>query len=111
MDSVITDMAILIIGLAIGGLITHRVSKRYYEKAAKELKVETEKTRKLINISLRALENADIVELTRDAAGKITGITQYGSIKESVSLSARAVPDVAKAGVSEDKTVHPKNED
>lgn len=80
MDSVITDIAILFIGLAAGGLITHRVSKRYYKKAADELQAETEKTRKLISISLRALENADIVELARDESGKITGITHDGSI-------------------------------
>jgi len=72
---------------ALGAFVTWLVSRRYYKKAADELKAETEKTRTLIRISLRALESAGLVELTHNKAGKITGIIHQGYMKASVVSS------------------------
>ena len=58
-------------GIIVGGFITWLVSYCHYQKAIKELRVETEKSRKLINLILCVLENAGMAELLKDENGNV----------------------------------------
>jgi len=76
----------VLIGVLSGGVITWLVSRFYYTKAGDELKQEAAKLMqeaieldRLTNLVLHGLENADIVELVKDASGKPTGIVIKGS--------------------------------
>lgn len=66
------------VGAAISGVITWLISRRYYKKAGDELKQEATRLEHLNTLILHGLENADIVELAKDASGKPTGITIRG---------------------------------
>lgn len=60
-------------GIILGGIITWGVSKRYYEKASKDLKSETEGLRKLTLLILDGMEIGGLVEIARDRNGNILG--------------------------------------
>jgi len=66
------------VGAAISGVITWLVSRHYYKKAGDELKQQATRLECLNKLILHGLENADVVELVRDASGKPTGITIKG---------------------------------
>lgn len=82
------------VSLLIGAFITVVVTRIYYIKAAKDLKTKTIELQKLIKISLRALEEAGIAELTQDESGQIKGVVKYGSTKESTVVSSHVATDV-----------------
>ena len=62
-----------LIGTGIGGFITWLVSKRYYERASKDLKSETEGLRKLNILILEGMEIGGLVQIARDGNGNILG--------------------------------------
>ncbi len=63
-----------ILGVALGALITWQMTKRYYERASKELKKEATALRGLTGMILRALQNAGLATLRRDEQGKTVGL-------------------------------------
>ncbi len=65
----IYSILILLISLAAGGLITWYVSRRYYKKAADELKDETTKLREQMHQILIAIQHPGPIKLTKDADG------------------------------------------
>lgn len=72
-----------IVAVIIGGIITGIFSKYYYTRASKDLNQEASKLIKLDNLILRSLEEAGLVEYTRDEQGNIKSlvIKLSGSIK------------------------------
>lgn len=81
-------------GIIIGGIITWLVSKRYYKRASRDLKNETEGLRKLIVIILEGLENHGLMEIVRDEKGniiayKFRNITFSDTAKFSDSVMAQ----------------------
>jgi hypothetical protein len=65
--------------VGLGGLITYFVSRRYYKRAAKELKQESAELRRLTTLVLSAMEHPIPVSLARDEAGRITGFVIHVS--------------------------------
>ncbi len=63
-----------VISMAIGALITWWVAKHYYQKAAKELEIETSELKKLNILILRAIESAGLAKFNRDKHGNIKGM-------------------------------------
>lgn len=61
--------------LALGGLIGWLISHRYYLKSGKELVTEAAELRRLSTLVLRGMEEANLVEWTKDDTGRVTGIT------------------------------------
>ena len=79
------DIVPVLIGAAIGGVTTWRVSQHYYEKAGDKLMQEATKLmqeavelERLTKLNLHVLENAGIGELVRNASGKTTGLIVEG---------------------------------
>jgi hypothetical protein len=68
------SVAVNLLSVALGGLITLFVSRTYYKRAAKELKQESGELRRLTALVLSAMENTGQVSLTRDGGGRIVGI-------------------------------------
>jgi hypothetical protein len=66
-------VAVTLLSVVLGGLITLLVSRRYYKRAAKELKQESAELRRLTTLVLSAMEHSGLVSLARDEAGRITG--------------------------------------
>lgn len=81
-----------LLGIIVGGYITYRASKEYYEKASKELNEQSQKLLSVNNLILRALEEADLAEYTKDEDGNIIGlvIKLKQSINASTTASAKA---------------------
>ena len=63
-----------VLGVAVGALITWQMTKRYYERAGRELKKEAIALRGLTGMILRALQNAGLATLRRDEQGKTVGL-------------------------------------
>jgi hypothetical protein len=55
----------------IGGIITWKVAKVYYERASVEFSKETALLRTMVNGLGRALEDAGMVKIKRDESGNI----------------------------------------
>lgn len=71
----------VLLGGAITGFFSHRGS-RELQTAAQGLRTESERTRALLVVALRALEGAGVVDpLARDEADNITGISHPLSLK------------------------------
>lgn len=75
-----------IVAVIIGGIITGLVSKYYYSRASKDLNKEASKLIKLDTLMLRSLEEAGLVEYTRDEQGNIKGLI----IKVSGSINIKS---------------------
>jgi len=89
MDTGIISLAIGILGIAVGALVTWIVADRYYKRASEDLVKEAAELKNLNILILRALENAGFVELTKDENGKPVGlvITLGSQVKAKTSLS------------------------
>ena len=79
------DIVSVLIGAAIGGVVTWLVSRHYYKEARDKLMQEAAKLmqesielERLTKLNLHVLENAGIGELVRDASGKPTGLIIEG---------------------------------
>ena len=70
----LTNVIPVLIGAAIGGLVTWLVSRHYYKRAGDELRREATELRRLTHLVLHGLENAGLVKLKRDATGRVTGL-------------------------------------
>lgn len=90
------EMIYAVAGLLLGSLVTLLVADVYYRRAGAELRDESARLRKLITLVLRALEEAGLVRLARNANGDITGLNFVVSVDERVSASD-----------STEATVHP----
>lgn len=73
-----------------GALVTFVAARIYYQKASKDLFVEAVELRRLNNLTLRAMEDADLCELNTDEDGNVRGlkISLSGHIHACSSLSA-----------------------
>jgi hypothetical protein len=84
-----SQIASTLIGTLIGGVIsavtTWLVARAYYEKAGRELREETTKVRKKVDMVLHGFEVAGLAELNRDANGEIVGFHVYGDITLALS--------------------------
>jgi len=69
-------------GVVAGWLITHG----YAQRSSQELRREAESLRHLTTLILRALEEADFVELNRED-GKIIGIAFKRPVSDAVSVA------------------------
>ena len=58
-----------ILGVAIGALITWRVASRYYERASRDLRSESQKLRGLTQMILRAMQSAGLARIKTDKDG------------------------------------------
>ena len=67
-------MIIGIVGIAIGAIITWFVAERYYRRAGDDLKKAASELKDLNILILRALENAELVQLNKDENGKPIGL-------------------------------------
>ena len=72
-------VAVNLLWVALGGLITYFVSRMFYGRAATELKNESAELRRLTTLVLSAMEHAGLVSLARDEAGRITGFVIHVS--------------------------------
>jgi hypothetical protein len=70
----------------IGASITWWVSRHYYKKAGDDLRVEAEELKKLNEMVLRALEEANVVTIRRDENGRFIGFIFKISMTESANL-------------------------
>lgn len=75
-----------IVAVIIGGIVTGLFSKYYYARASKDLNKEASKLIKLDNLILRSMEEAGLVEYTRDEQGNIKGLV----IKVSGSINIKS---------------------
>ena len=73
------SVAVNLLSVALGGLITYSVSRMFYGLAATELKNESAELRRLTTLVLSAMEHAGLVSLARDEAGRITGFVIHVS--------------------------------
>ena len=89
------------VSVFIGGLITWFVARWYYVKASEDLKKEASELLGLSNITLRALENARICDLSRDDKGKIVGLSLTIKVQDTLYVSGKVMP--AKLSVSDNK--------
>lgn len=96
-DFIYTIVATLV-GVIIGGIITGLFSKYYYTRASKDLNKEASQLIKLDNLILRSMEEAGLVEYTRDEQGNIKGLI----IKVSGSINI-------KSDVHGNLTIKPKD--
>jgi hypothetical protein len=94
------DIATNIAGISLGGFITWYVSKRYYEKAAKQVGAEAGELKRLAIQTLVGLEEAKLVKLHRTATGEISGvlIQRSGGSEASVHVSAKGRGRVEEEG-------------
>ena len=69
-----STLALTMLGILLGGLITWIASRHYYLRSSKELEAEAARVRKLTTLVLRALEEKGLARLNRDAQGEITGL-------------------------------------
>ncbi len=85
----IRDLLATTVSVALGGFITWYVARRYYRKAAVELKEEAAQLRKLSQFILYMLKNpgADI-DFERDEHGNVTGLIASAVARASGSGSA-----------------------
>lgn len=63
----------LLLGIAVGGLVTWVVAHVYYKRAGDELRTEAAELRKLGSMVLTAMEHQGLTKLSRDSTGKIVG--------------------------------------
>jgi len=68
------DWILNLVSFAIGTIITWFITKWFYKRAALDLKSETLKIRRLLDIVLYALEKAKMVKVNRDASGQVIGM-------------------------------------
>jgi len=76
----------IILSLLLGAAIQWLLSHLYYEKAAKGLRDEATALRRKVDLVLRALEEAELVKLSRRDS-EITGIVIH--LKGSLAASSR----------------------
>ena len=93
----IVDITITVLStlasIAVGGLITWRVSKCYYEQASEELREEADELQRMNELILRSIEEGIQVKLNRNEEGKITGIQLGGAAHIEGGSSVQAAPD------------------
>ena len=68
-----------IIGLitfSLGVIFTFFITNRYYQKASKELKIESSELRRLTSLLLHAMDYNGWIKLQRDSKGNIIGFIQ-----------------------------------
>lgn len=82
------NMALTLVGIVFGGLITFVVARYYYIRAAKELKDVADEI-------LSRLEEDGLVKISRDKHGKITGYAQTAT-----AMTAHATATAGKARAS-----------
>lgn len=83
------DFIYTVAAVFIGGIITWYVSKKYYKRTSQEMKDGSDKLIKKINLILRGMEDAELVEWTKDEQGNAKGIVfkLSGSAKEKSGAS------------------------
>lgn len=64
------------LGIFIGGIISGLITYFYYKKASNDLKLESDKLRKLNTLMLLGMEHAGWIELQRNEEGDIIGFKQ-----------------------------------
>jgi hypothetical protein len=99
-------LAVCLVSLFVGGLITWLAARCYYMKSSEDLRNESKELRRLSEIVLLGMENAGFIELNKDLSlgeMKITGL----------SVTVRPLVLGAKAGleVSADITHEDKKKD
>jgi hypothetical protein len=67
-------MALMILSVVIGGLITWAAAHIYYRRASKELEKESRDLRRLNKLILEGLETAGHIRIARDKDGEISGL-------------------------------------
>ena len=82
------SIGLTLFSIAVGSIVTAYFAHRYYARAAKDMEAESKKLRNLHRISLQAMEDAEMVRLTRDAAGEPIGMVHDLSASQSNSLVA-----------------------
>ena len=100
MSSFIVTLMGVALGTILGGFVTRYYAKHYYEKASRELREEALELRKYNKLILRALEQAELVELSRDENGEITGLVLKMSLTESITIKSQASAELT---VNDDK--------
>lgn len=91
---ILQNIITTLVGLIVGGYITYKVSKTYYEKASIELRDQSERLVNATNIILRALEEGNIAEYTRDESGNIKGLVIH--LKQSINASTSSTASATK---------------
>jgi hypothetical protein len=86
-ESVWQSIVIPLVSVLVGAFITWWVSRYYYKRAGDELKIESGRIRKLINLIGRALEQFGPVEFKRDDKGEISSI--YVDLKGTISAKSK----------------------
>jgi hypothetical protein len=80
MGGLLEGILVPFLSLIVGGIITSRVAKRYYEKASMELSEETRRLKQLNDLQLRAMESAGFVKVIRDKSGEVSGLTYQADV-------------------------------
>ena len=60
-----------ILGVVTGAIITWQVASHYYERVSRELRSETQALRGLIQMILRAMQDAGLARIRKDEEGKM----------------------------------------
>jgi len=69
----ISNAVSTLFSLAVGSFVSFLVAKRYYLRAAADLRKEAGELRRLNGVILQSLENAGLVRYSRNQSGNITG--------------------------------------
>jgi len=93
----------LFFGSLIGGVITWLVSKHFYLKASKELRLEVQELRRLSKTMLLGMEYSGWIELSRDVSGEITGFRQIIGPSGIPSKEQFGIPKIIIESKKEDK--------
>ena len=92
--NLIITIVTTLVAILVGAIITWCVGRHYYQQAGKELSEEAAELRRLTTLVLRSMENAGLVELSRDTSGKIVGIVIRAELKINVTTNASAKGEV-----------------
>ncbi len=70
MASIIITVVSTLVSIAVGGLITFLVTRRYYVRASEDLRQETDNLRRLTIMLLHLTDQADLIPVKWDEQGK-----------------------------------------
>jgi membrane protein YqaA with SNARE-associated domain len=84
-DSMTASILGALIGSLVGGLVSWWVARIYYVRAARDLRDESDRLRRVTLQVLSGLEEAGLVSIGRDVSGAPTGgIVKQGQVKMRV---------------------------
>ena len=90
MSDIALDLALLSVGILIGTVVNRWYSRKASDElktAAEGLSAESQQLRRMVNTLSRAFEEARLIEVTRDEAGELLGVSFRRDLSGDLTLS------------------------